>query len=185
MNIIVIDTETGGLCGQTDALLSIGAVDAETNRIFYSRCRANGIVSPAAIKINGLKDYDSPALKSEGEMVKDFFRWLKSFEQPRIIAGCNPQFDIEFINAAARRNCLTDKLSHRALCIQSLALSFHLVGKIVLPIKDGHPSASLDSILASIGLKREGKYHSALEDAQLTLKAILYLLGRLNELEDK
>jgi DNA polymerase III epsilon subunit-like protein len=181
MNIlpmVVIDTETGGLDCNTDALMSIGAYNPRTAEEFYLQIKAaDGTeVSLVALQVNGLDP-------NEGELETNamtmFAKWLAR-QGDHVIAGANVKFDIGFIEKAFERVGLRYHLSHRILDVQSMAFMAYALGRLDLPTHYGVPKVSVDSILETLGTQREEDKHNALEDAKLTALAIQSILDRCN-----
>lgn len=176
--IVVIDTETGGLDCNTDALLSIGAYNPKTAEEFYIQIKAAdgtecGLV---ALEVNGLNP-------NEGELETNamtmFAKWLAR-QGDHVIAGANVKFDIGFIEKAFERVGLRYHLSHRVLDVQSMAFMAYSLGRLELPTRDNLPRVNVDSILEALGTRREEDKHNALEDAKLTALAIQSILEKCN-----
>ncbi len=176
--MVVIDTETGGLDCNTDALLSIAAYNPDTDISFYVQIKAAdgmecGLI---ALDVNGLDP-------NEGELETNamtmFAKWLAR-QGEHVIAGANVKFDMGFIEKAFERVGLRYHLSNRVLDVQSMAFMAYALGKLDLPVFSGIPKVSVDAILKTLGSQREEEKHSALEDAKLTSFAIESILEKCN-----
>jgi DNA polymerase III epsilon subunit-like protein len=174
--MVVIDTETGGLDCNTDALLSIAAYNPDTKVEFYVQIKAAdgmecGLI---ALDVNGLDP-------NEGELETNamtmFAKWLAR-QGEHVIAGANVKFDIGFIEKAFERVGLRYHISHRVLDVQSMAFMAYALGKLDLPMYSGVPKVSLDCILGAMDAMRDEEKHSALEDVKLTSYAIQSILAR-------
>lgn len=169
--LIVVDTETGGLRADRHALLSVAAVDSEGGEAFHSLIRpsADWIVEKEALAINGLslahlREHGRP----ETVVMHEFAAWMEE-RRGAVFAGANPQFDIAFLEAAARRHGV-DWRAGRSLDLRGAAWLAYEAGSLPLQIgKDGRAKLSLDSIAGSLALSRSGETHDALEDALLTM----------------
>jgi len=175
--VIVIDTETGGLNPETDPLLVVAAVRlTDPEDCFFRAIRSYRRGSPDAERVHGLthqwlQEHGEP----EAAVLRAFAAWTGS-ETSWIAAGCHVAFDCAFIDAAARRCGVGARMPHRRIDVQSLAWRADMRGEIKLPEKNGRASFSLDSILAAIGRERPEGVHHALDDAKLTRDAIEELL---------
>jgi DNA polymerase III epsilon subunit-like protein len=173
--IVVIDTETGGLDCQTNALLSIGAYNLLTGEKFYAQMKANESLhcNAIALKVNGLNPLFG---EDERDVMHEFKLWIHR-QGSHILAGANTAFDIGFLNKAFERQFIVSPLGHRVLDVISMALMAHMLGKLTLPVLHDIPCASLDAILQTIGLSRPTLEHNSLTDAILTAEAIKTILS--------
>jgi DNA polymerase III epsilon subunit-like protein len=152
-------------------LLSIAAVDSEGGEAFHALIRpsADWIVDKEALEVNGLSmEFLRERGRPETVVLNEFVAWMRE-RKGAVFAGANPQFDIAFLEAAAKRNGV-DWRAGRSLDLRGAAWLAHELGRITLPLgKDGNPKLSLDSIAGALGLGRSGEKHDALEDALLTM----------------
>jgi ribonuclease T len=183
--MLIIDTETGGLNPETDALLSVAAIHVESGaEILIMIAPAPGLqLTEEALKVNGL---DPELLAKEGMPEKEAIgllsMWLGIFGKQEW-AGCNPEFDRGFIDAAFTRSGLKNRLPRRPIDVQTVAWTAYAAGLLDLP-KNPHtglPTRSLDGILKALGLARSSEKHDALEDAQLTLQALTAILNLIKQ----
>jgi DNA polymerase III epsilon subunit-like protein len=180
--MIIVDTETGGLDPEHDALLSVAAIHIESGSEFYHYVRPypSFRCNPDAEKKHGIsiEFLESQGLV-EADVMSRFSAWLTSLA-PQDWAGCNPAFDQRFLDAAFERSGLTFRMGRRPVCIQTVAYMADRLGAITLPSSsDGLKSRSLDSILLALGLSRPSTLHDALEDCRYTMHALQQLLMRL------
>jgi DNA polymerase III epsilon subunit-like protein len=184
MQIVVVDTETGGLIPHKNALLSLAACNfTNTNDTFYMRCKpAEGtICEERALKLNGLDPTES-GLPTEHEMLELFHAWLKARGGAKLICGCNVAFDHNFIRAAESRSGYGPytETPFRKVELQTLAWLADLKGLITVSRKGDDPQFSLDSILKSLGKSRPVGVHGALTDAVLAANACWEILQLLD-----
>lgn len=180
--MLVIDTETGGTDPARCALVSIAAVHS-------SGVEFHAIVRPAvgwqledaAMEVHGMsKQWLLENGESEPEVMRKFALWYGVFSRDEW-GGCNPRFDMDFVNAAWTRCGMDQRLGYRPVCLGSLAWAAHVTKRISLPKgRDGAPKRSLDAILAALGMKRSGEKHGALEDARLTLGAFEKIMEKIS-----
>jgi DNA polymerase III epsilon subunit-like protein len=201
--LAALDTETGGLNPQKNGLISIGAVTCKEKTF-------EGIILPNptlhyeqnALAINGFTLKKNPPRweklntktgkpqeiqsKSEKTTLLELISFLNALPQHTPLAGCNIQFDINFLEAAAQRqglqSALQKALDRPILDIRKLAKEAHQQGKITLPKRKNQkgPSLSLDTISKALGTQRNPHgFHDGLEDAALTLHCALNLLALL------
>lgn len=182
--LLVIDTETGGLDAGRDALLSVGMADSLSGQLWGALVRpAAGLeIGEEALGVNGLSrsllEEDGFAESDVVGMVARVGRLCRG----AVLAGCNVGFDVAFLRAAFERCGVSWPFSHRMVDLQSLAWVAWEIGAIWLPVgKSGGPSLSLDSIAGAVGMGRAGGTHSAMEDAGLTLRAIVAVVDRIRE----
>lgn len=116
-----IDVETTGLDPKESSIVSIGAVDIETDDTFYEECQAwdGAYISKTALKINGFDESDitDETKVTEAQMIENFFDWLR--EKPMMIAH-NAAFDRDFVQAAADRAGLKNPLGFRTIDIHAI-----------------------------------------------------------------
>lgn len=178
--MIILDVEATGTHPYKHSLLSIGAVDFNNpERRFYAECRmwAGAHVMDEALEVNGFdkESLTDPAKKSEGEIVKEFFKWL--FESKvHTIAGQNPSFDIDFLKAATERNHLDFPLAHRSLDLHSVVYLHMVEHGIVPPVEKGRSALNSDSIMAYVGIPVEPHPHNALNGALYEAEAFSRIL---------
>lgn len=180
MNILVVDTETGGLDPREHSLLTIGLVvgDLETGVV------AEGIevavrhrtyrVTPGALAVNGIdiQEHDAAADMSEVAVarIRDFIRShfpKRHDKQKPTPAGHNYPFDCRFVETLLGDEW-RDLVSHCS--IDSMALINFLVLSGKLPAE----ALGLDGALRHFGI-RDRAAHAALEDAWDTFRLLLKL----------
>lgn len=183
--ILVIDTETGGLDANKNALISIAAV------VVIDGCIADKI---EVIVADPEGEYDAGALKVNGftkEWVQDngvtplvAVQTLKNFymknNMPKRItlAGHNVAFDIAFLERLYRMagESYRDQYYHGGLCTRSAFLLLEQAGR--LP----YGEQNLDAVCKALSVPLErAKKHVALDDAvacALALRKMTDLLSK-------
>jgi DNA polymerase III epsilon subunit-like protein len=185
MNLVVIDTETGGLDPQKQSLLSLAAVlwcdrelIAETQMFI---CEPEIQMDSESYRIHGLQ----PSwLKQNGlapcqavEHLEDFI--ASHFKQtgPIVIAGHNVTFDVGFLKRLYR---LADadysrQFSHRTL--DTAAIGLFMILADILP----NGAASSDELFKHFQVPfGQNERHSALGDARATATLINAMLSKLD-----
>lgn len=180
--MLVIDTECSGMSPERDSILSIGALDLQNpdNR-FYGECRIwdGAHINDEALAVNGFSEAEArdPKKKSESDLVREFLEWSKDLSN-RTLAGQNPSFDRDFLQAAAHRSHLPWDLAHRTIDTHTLCY-MHITKQGTPPPIDPehHRSAlDLDAILNYCGIPDEPTPHNALTGALSHAEVISRLL---------
>lgn len=181
--MLVIDTETGGTDPSRCALVSLAAVHS-SGAEFHSIVRpaVGWLLEDRAMEIHGMtKEWLLEHGEPEDVVMRRFALWYGVFAKDEW-GGCNPRFDMDFVNAAWVRCGMDERLGYRPVCLGSLAWAAHVTKRIRLQIgRDGNPKRSLDAILEALGMKRTGATHGALEDARLTLAALQQIMVELED----
>lgn len=183
---VIVDTETGGVDPIHSALLSISAVDSETNDAFSSFIRAEpGLeLNPGALAANGFTQDECTSISrpTENSVMKDFAKWLAA-RPAYVVCGCNVKFDIDFVNAAFNRQKIRAILPYRYVDVQGMAILAEELGLIELPrAKDGiMPSVRLDSLTKLLQKAREKSTHNSDEDVELTFEVFKFLIKKFNK----
>lgn len=174
-SLCVIDTETGGLNPETDALLSVGLVDWCDGVIRRQReilVDASGLrCDPKAMAVNGidLEAHHAYSISRE-EAASVIQEFCLPMGRPWI-CGHNVFFDVGFVRRLFTPDALRRCFSHRMIdTMQILAYLGH-VGLI----PDG--IGKLDQAISHFGIVvPEGKRHTALADALATAELYTKLL---------
>lgn len=164
--LIWVDTETGGLDAEQDALLSIGLADWQDGRIGET---LEILVDPEGLRctekamaVNRIDlDVHLSYSVSRSEASRQLQAWCRARGMGRVmLAGHNLPFDIGFLQRLFAPGMWSFSFSHRYLdTMQVLAFLGH-AGLI----PDG--IAKLDQAIAHFGIPVEsGKRHTALADA--------------------
>lgn len=180
--MLVVDVETTGVIPEKNSILSIGALDLDNpDRRFYGECRVwdGAHVSEESMAINGftIEQANDPAKKTEAELVTEFLEWSQHLSD-RTLAGQNPSFDRDFLQAAAGRAKLSWDLAHRTIDSHTLAF-MHIVKSGAKPPIDPQrrrSSLDLDAILNYCGIPDEPMPHNALTGALSHAEVISRLL---------
>lgn len=172
--MIVLDIETSGLSPTQHSLLSIGAVDYDTNEEFYGECHMDPHreVTKMAMKINGFTEDQIWDIKklTTFHLYQKFLDW--SVGRHRLLAGQQVgAFDIKFLEDIATNTQGVDfsepwPFGYRSVDLHSIA--YDRLGE----------SLSLDGILKAVGLDPEPKPHNALTGARLEAEAFRRLRNR-------
>ena len=182
MQLVVLDTETGGLDCNVQSLLSVGMWTLDTvkgtidNPLYFLVREPLIVTTPYAMAINGLdpEDIDSQGLEPK-EALEKVREYCKPLRRPNPV-GHNIGFDIGFLNRLVSLSDDGDTLPfhYRTIDVPSILTTMYLAG--ILP-KD---ISSSQRALEYFGMKR-GKVHNALHDAECTGKVYLKALGMLRD----
>ncbi|MBI2475720.1 MAG: 3'-5' exoribonuclease [Candidatus Taylorbacteria bacterium] len=177
--MIIVDVEASGVSPEKCSLLSVGAVDfANPKNRFYEECRVwdGAHVEKEALEINGFsrEQITDPNKLSDREVIIAFLAWLEPVEE-KTLAGQNPSFDRDFLQATAHRYHINWPLAHRTIDLHSVCWFDMLKRGVKQPTAKGHSALNLDAILKYLGLPEEPKPHNALNGALLETEAF----GRL------
>ncbi|HEX5774801.1 MAG TPA: 3'-5' exonuclease [Candidatus Paceibacterota bacterium] len=168
--MIVLDVETTGLVPSTCSILSLGAVDLdEPENQFYEECRIwdGAHITEEALSINGFttEEIRKPEKRSEAELVAAFIAWACDRPRDRTLAAQNVSFDLEFVQAAAKRAGIESPFGKRTLDVHTLVW-LHMTGRgIVPPLANHHSALNLDAALRYAGVPEEPRPHNALTGA--------------------
>jgi len=180
--MLVVDVETSGVIPEKNSILSIGALDLENpERRFYGECRVwdGAHISEESMAVNGftIEQAEDSAKKSEAELVTEFLEWSQHLSD-RTLAGQNPSFDRDFLQAAALRAKLSWDLAHRTIDSHTLAFMHIVKGGKNPPIdpQRRRSSLDLDAILNYCGIPDEPMPHNALTGAISHAEVISRLL---------
>ncbi len=174
--MVVVDVETSGLDAKKNALLSIGAVDFDNpERQFYGECRPweGALISDEALAINGFteEEIQDESRKSLEAVMSEFKEWLEPIKDITL-AGQNPSFDRDFVNASFVHAGINMRFASRTIDTHSLVYADHLRRGIPVPLKNRHTDISLDTGLVYVGIPEEPKPHNALTGAQVEAEAV-------------
>lgn len=175
--MIIVDIETSGLDPKINGMLSLGAVDLETNQEFYVECflGEGREINDRALEINGftqeqIKDTNK---LTDVEAIIAFCRWTERF-QDKMLGGHNiGHFDILFLEEIWSRvesGCFEGlkpkfPFSYRTVDLHSIAYSRF------------KQSLTHEEICIKLGLPPEPKPHNALEGARSEASAFRFLLN--------
>jgi DNA polymerase III epsilon subunit-like protein len=172
-DLLFVDTETGGLDPNENALLQVGMVHWRDGRVLDSReiqVHASGLrVEPQALRVNHIQlaDHNATAL-SRQTASHEIERWVRDEFNPNrlekvTIAGHNVAFDVAFLKPLFGRRWF-NLFTARTIDTSGLLAFFYQAGLIPVPLK------SLDDAIAYFGVKlvSDGERHTALVDAMVT-----------------
>lgn len=180
--MLVLDIEATGTDPKKHSILSIGAVDFDNpNNQFYDECRVweGAHMEDEAFEINGFTKAEATdqSKKTEEEAVRALIAW-GSMLRDWTIAGQNPSFDRNFVEAACARGHIDYPFAHRTIDTHTLAY-MHMVKRSIVPPFDEKRHRSdldLDAILRYVGIPDEPTPHNALTGAQCHAEVISRLL---------
>lgn len=169
--MLVVDIEASGLSAEKSSIVSIGALDLENpTRRFYGECRVwdGAHISDDALEVNGFtkEQITDSTKKTEAELVTEFLEWTQHLSN-RTIAGQNPSFDRDFLQAAGERAGLSWDLAHRTIDTHTLCYMHIIKNGGPAPIDEQHrrSNLNLDAILNYCGIPDEPMPHNALTGA--------------------
>ena len=175
--LIVLDIETTGISPIKNCMVSLGAVDFDSEREFYQECHIydDSEVTPIALEINGFNESQiRDQIKSPAhEAYFDFQEWaakLNSDQNQKIIlAGHNiGHFDILFLEELAKY-FHNHKFPFSYRTIDTHTLGYAVFGE----------SLTLDGIGAKFGIEKEPKPHNALTGAKYCKKVLSLLVDKV------
>lgn len=169
--MIVIDAETTGIHPVRNCIVSLGAVNYDTDDTFYGECRIydDTEVHPIALQVNGfteeqIRDTSKPAAH---ELYWQFLEWAKPFGERNLLAGHNVgHFDILFLEQL--HTYLPDDVK--------FPFQYRTVDTHSIAFAKFKQSLKLDEIAVKIGIGEEPKPHNALTGAIFGKKVLQALL---------
>jgi len=183
---VVVDVETGGFNEKTDALLQVAAVMLDINeqgefiRTETHTCHVipfeGANLEPASMAVNGI-DVDHPlrmAINEKDALVKIFKpirEAIKEHDCKRaILIGHNANFDLKFINEAAKRNNIKRNPFHLFSTFDTVSLSGLAYGQTVLSRSAQAAGLPWDN----------NEAHSAIYDAEQTAELFCKIVNNFN-----
>ena len=171
-NIIVIDTETGGLDPDTDTILQVALVASEDRELVVNVRDDTGQRHPDAMAVHKIdwEDHVKTALSPQdaADAILFFLEGLNLEGRP-VFAGHNVGFDVAFIRRLFRLGCRPSPVSwHRTLDTHTMLFEGYFRG--VLPAS----ACSSSGAFTHFGIPVEDR-HSALGDARAT-RGLLWTL---------
>lgn len=159
-NLIIVDIETSGLDRTQCAVLSIGAIDFNSDKEFYIECKTNRkhLIEEKALELNGFthEQIFDEAKPTGREAYKKFEEWAYSIYEQPILGGENiGQFDAMFL-CRLRNNdfSLNWPFKHRFVDLHSI---MYFITK---------KSMSLQNMAKYFHLEPENEVHNALNGAK-------------------
>lgn len=183
---VVVDVETGGFNEKTDALLQVAAVMLEINdegqfiRTDTHTCHVTPFeganLDPASMAVNGI-NVDHPlrmAINEKDALVKIFKpirEAIKMHECKRaILIGHNANFDLKFINQAAKRNNIKRNPFHLFSTFDTVSLAGLAYGQTVLSRSAQAAGLPWDN----------NEAHSAIYDAEQTAELFCKIVNNFS-----
>ena len=190
--MIVLDIETSGLDKVKCGIWQIGALDfynPQNTFLEEARIDDEDIIADGALKVTGktereLRDSNK---QSQKQLLENFFRWCKKAEIKNCICQ-NPQFDLTFLEIKAKNYSLELPFHYRAFDLHSIASIIYYQANNKFLIEKDHSQMNLSNVLALCGIPdqrihmekgkilKQGRPHSALEDAKLTAECFSRLV---------
>lgn len=169
---IGIDTETGGLRPECDALLEVAAHNRKWHFSILVRPQAALRVGPEAARVNGItREHALAAGVDEGAVLELLGIMATRFDatRPAVLIGQHIAFDLGFLHAAMERQAphLRDKPSWGAVLV-TMGLAWvdtGLVGRCLFPDED----LSLGRLAQRLRVPVVGTPHRAGTDARTAL----------------
>ena len=171
---IVIDVETSGLDPQANALLEVAAVTLTldlTGKILPQQTYSyliepfpSAVMDAAALAVTGIDPYQPLRYAiTERQALERLFSHVRALLvatgcQRAVLVGHNAWFDLAFIQAAIRRNGITDSPFHSFTSFDTATMSAIALGETVL-------AKALRAAGLAFDLRQA---HSAVYDAQRT-----------------
>ncbi|MFB6246359.1 MAG: exonuclease domain-containing protein [Candidatus Pacearchaeota archaeon] len=190
--MIALDIECSGLDFNKCGIWQIGAVDLDTGEEYLDECGIDDndlILTTSESKRNifdvigrteeQLRDKNK---KSQKEMIEQFFDWVSKREKD-IFLCMNPQFDLGYIWAKARKYGFHIGIQFRAFDLHTVAQMRHLETNKEFSFSEGKSKLSLRRICEFCGLDYPGN-HQGLEDAKLTGECFYRLVYGESYFED-
>lgn len=185
--MIVLDVETTGVDFKKNSIVSIGALDffSPLNQ-FYTECRVfeDAEISEQALAINGFTKEQVLSINkySLEEAVLKYLDWSSNINE-KTLAGENPRFDRDFLNASFEKYGLK-RIPFRTIDLHTLSYIHRLTNGGKIPLKEGMSDINLDSTLNYVGLPSEPTPHNALTGAKIEAEAFSRILYGKNLLDE-
>jgi DNA polymerase III epsilon subunit-like protein len=198
--MIVVDIETSGLNPEKNGIWQIGALEFDNPKntfIDESRIDDEDEITQEALTVTGKSEIylRNQKKQSQKQLLERFFSWAKKIKIKNCICQ-NPQFDVSFISAKARKYGLQIPFHYRSFDLHSTAQLRHNQIKGEFLIEEDKSAMDLSNTLKICGMKDEriqlkkgevtktGKPHNALEDAKLTAECFSRLIHGKNLLNE-
>jgi DNA polymerase III epsilon subunit-like protein len=185
--MIVLDVETTGVDFKKNSIVSIGALDFfNPLNQFYAECRVfeDAEITEQALAVNGFTREQVLFTNkySLEEAVLKYLDWSSNIRE-KTLAGENPRFDRDFLNASSERYGLK-RIPFRTIDLHTLSYIDHLLKGVEIPLKEGVSDINLDSTLNYVGLPSEPVPHNALTGAKFEAEALSRIIYGKNLLDE-
>lgn len=179
--MVIVDVEASGTNAHVHSIVSVGALSfSNPENRFYEECRIfeGAHIMDDALAVNGFtkEQITDPNKKSLEEIMIAFLAWTEGIEGDRTIAGQNPSFDRDFLQASAERYHLNWPLAYRTIDVHSICYMHQIKRGLNTPIVHNRSALDLDAILRYVGLPDEPSPHNALTGALVEAEALSRLL---------
>jgi DNA polymerase III epsilon subunit-like protein len=175
--MISLDIECSGLDFNKSGIWQIGAVDLETGEEFLEECRIDDDdlildVPDSKKKVLEIIGKTEEELRDENkqsqkEMIEGFFDWLSKRKKDIFICH-NPQFDISYIWAKARKYELKIEFQFKAFDVHTIAQMKYMEVNDAFYFVDGKSKMGVKDACKFCGLEYTTGFHNGLEDAKFT-----------------
>ena len=190
--MIVLDIETSGLDKVKCGIWQIGALDfyaPQNTFLEEARIDKEDTVIEDALKVTGktIEELMDRNKQSQKQLLENFFSWCRKTKVKNCLCQ-NPQFDTTFLEIKARKYSLEIPFHYRAFDLHSIAsVRYYQLNNKFL-IKENRSDIGLFNILKLCNIPderiqvkkgkviKQGKPHSALEDAELTAECFSRLV---------
>jgi DNA polymerase III epsilon subunit-like protein len=179
MNLVFLDTETGGLDCAKNPLLQIGAVDQMGGELsIYIKPPPNMAIEDTAKRVNGW-----PASHADKQVVEYpvaanmLVSWLQC-RRPDWIVCHHSAFDYPFVRQLFFSTGTPDKLLPGTICTKVMGITLREIGG--LPTSSVSLSALLEELAPDY---KRPEPHDALEDAKATKVVYDALMERFSKLK--
>lgn len=184
---VVVDIETAGLNSQTDALLEIAAITLklEDQQFAIDQTYACHVIpfeganlDAAALNINRIDPYHPFRFAiTEKEALDNIFKPIRKIIKAHhchraILVGHNPTFDLNFLQAAVKRNDYKRNPFHPFTTFDTATLAGVALGHTVLSV--ACKKANIDF--------NQNEAHSAIYDATKTAELFCHIANQWNQI---
>jgi len=137
-----------------------------------------------ALDVNGFTEEEVRDKRKDSpkSLLEKFAHWIQSCEEQTFV-GQNVSFDIDMLNAAAKRENIPWSIGRRSIDLHSVMYTHYLQRGITPPTKNKKSDINLDKTLVYIGLPEEPRPHNALTGAKVEAEAFSRLLFGKNLLK--
>lgn len=161
-SIVYLDTETTGL-GDTDQIIELAIINQQGQVLFNHRFKPSVPVHPKAAAVHGISNADLDHCLTVLDMSPALYALLHN----RHIVAYNAQFDIRLL----QQSFAAYEVDTSWLNDVPVSCAMQLAAK-VCGSTNRHGTISLINAAKRLGIKWQGKAHSALADAEMTRQVV-------------
>jgi len=184
MAVVFLDIETTGLNVERERIITIGCIDYGGTKAFSGAIFPEVPVGFYSARVNGfqrvgqdlyLRD-EKVETKSENEVMREFVAYLENVkgQQDLYLVGFNSyNFDFQMIARALQRQQIGQDILQNTYIVDSMHMAQYHFKRTF--------NCSLDDVLVGLGFpsRKKDEVHTALDDAKLTRKIALEIIGNL------